>query len=270
MFKVLFLMILIPCFSLADNLKIAIIDTGVNIDHREFKSFLDHHPKDGLQAFDFITDKRKTIDNHGHGTNIASLIALNNKTKFKIIPLRFTDGSDKTETMIRDMQNFNKALDMAIGLDVNIINISYTHGMFRHSEYELFKKAKDKKILVIVAAGNNNQDLNTENEFDKTYPCMYDLENVICVGNWDSDKKQKADNSNYNGRVFNYVDGNLKIGLGKTNASPEESLNIMSGSSQSAALLSRWILDQKTNGKKYEDILKILKNQKIIEVGEKK
>lgn len=257
-------LILNPTITFAHDLKIAVIDTGVNLDHTDFKPFLIYDKKDGLQAFDFITSQRKTVDTDGHGTNVASLIILGNTVKFKLIPLRFTDGNDQKDNMIRDMQNFNKALKMAIGLEVDVINISSTHGLARNSELELFKEAQNKKILVLVAAGNQGLDLNKADMLDKPYPCMYDLPNVVCVGNWDPTKHTRIPSSNYNGRVNNYVDGNNKVGLGKSGASLMDSLNIMSGSSQATALLSRWVLWQKSQGKTYEQILELLHKQKVI------
>lgn len=88
-----------------EPVRVAIIDTGVNLEHKDFKPFLDRHPKDGLQAYDFITSKRTTVDTQGHGTNIATILTMNNKDKIKIIPLRFTDGSDSSSVLIRDMKN---------------------------------------------------------------------------------------------------------------------------------------------------------------------
>jgi serine protease len=242
----------------ADPVRVAIIDTGVNLEHKEFKPFLERHPKDGLQAYDFITKKRTTVDEQGHGTNIASILTRDNSDKFKMIPLRFTNGSDSYKDLFRDMTNFNEALKMAIELDVDVINISYTHIIPRPSEEALFKKAQEKKIIIVAAAGNSGEDLDKLDEMHKTYPCSYNLPNIICVGNWDKTKDQKDENTNFGGRVKNFADGNLVIGLGKNSKNLEDSLNIMSGSSQAAAKVSRWIVHQKSKGKTFDEILSLL------------
>jgi subtilisin family serine protease len=260
----LFLTIFFALQAFGDPVKVAIVDTGVNLEHSEFKPFLDKHPKDGLQAYDFIAKKRNTIDIQGHGTNIASIITLSNKNKFKIIPLRFTNGSDSADDLFRDMSNFNQAVNMAIELGVDVINISYTHIIPRFSEEELFKKAQAKGIIVVVAAGNTGTDLDTLDDNHKTYPCNYNLENIICVGNWDNTTGKRAESSNYGGRVKIYTDGNNVVGLGKNSTDPTETLNIMSGTSQAAAKISRWIIQQKINGKKYQEILKLVQSTPVI------
>lgn len=259
-----FLALFFALQSFADPVRVAIIDTGVNMEHSQFKPFLDKHPKDGLQAYDFIAKKRKTIDIQGHGTNVASIIVLNNSDKFKIIPLRFTNGSDTSDDLFRDMSNFNQALTMAIEMDVDVINISYTHIIPRGTEEELFKKAQAKKIIIVAAAGNSGSDLEKLDDIHKTYPCSYNLPNIICVGNWDTKNNQKDENTNFGGRVSIFADGNYVVGLGKTSKNPEDAINMMSGSSQAAAKVSRWIVHQKVKGKTFEEILALVKSTPVM------
>lgn len=153
---------------------------------------------------------------------------------------------------------------MAIELGVDVINISYTHIIPRWSEEELFKKAHEKKIIIVAAAGNAGEDLEKLDDNHKTYPCNYKLENIICVGNWDPEKKQKGESTNYGGRVKIFADGNNIVGLGKNSKKLEDSLNIMSGSSQAAAKVSRWIAHQKTKGKTYEEILTLVQSTQVL------
>lgn len=219
-----------------------------------------------MQGYDFFKNSRKITDTQGHGTHVTSLITLDNPVKFKIIPLRFTDGSDGTN-VLKDMQNFNKALEMAIDLDVDIINISYTHKLFRHSELELLKKAQAKGILVITAAGNEGKNQDEIADINlKSYPCNYELDNVICVGNWDSQENKIDTSSNFGGRVLNFVDGNSKVGLGKS-TDLHDKLEIMSGSSQAAALMTKWVIQEKNKGIKNKEILEKLQKQKTILVS---
>lgn len=267
--KLILSLLLFSSSAWADEVRVAIIDTGVNLSHQEFKPFLDRHPKDGLQAYDFLTKKRNTVDTQGHGTNIASIITLGNKDKFKIIPLRFTDGEDSADatSFFNTRDQFVKALEMAIGLDVDVINISYTHRLSSYKEEELLKKALEKKIIVVVAAGNSGDNFDKPTDSFpplETYPCNYKIENVICVGNWDKEKNKRAESSNFGGRVSVYTDGNNVVGLGKTSKNPEDSLNIMSGTSQAAAKISRWVIHQKIKGKKFDEILKTVQSQKVI------
>ena len=139
--------------------EVAILDTGVNLKIKELKTFIPVDKKDGLQAYDFVKASRKLEDTQGHGTHIFSLISMGESPKkLKIYPLRFTDGTDSPELLFTHQYRYLKALEMAVGLDVDIINISYTHGMPNEKEESLIKKALAKNILIIVAAGNKGID----------------------------------------------------------------------------------------------------------------
>jgi subtilisin family serine protease len=182
--------------------------------------------------------------------------------KLKVYPLRFTDGADSPELLFTHQYRYLKALEMAVGLDVDIINVSYTHGMPNEKEEALIKKALEKNILIIVAAGNKGIDFDKKKD-SLTYPCNYELANVVCVGNYDKEKKARDENSNFGSAVKVWTDGNLKVGFSNDLT---EGLTIMSGSSSSAALITRELARLKTREERQKKIMEWIKTKEPVVV----
>lgn len=243
-----FLIILLTSLNVSAQ-TVAVIDTGIDLKHKGFKNHLIKDKKDGLQAYDFVNNTRKMKDKQGHGTHVAGIIVLQNP-KIKIIPLKFSDqGEARKFDYIGEHLRYLKALEMAIGLEVDVINISSTHSLSSFKEQELLKKALEKKIIVMVASGNDNKNLTESPE----YPCSYDLENVICVGNGTLAKK--SENSNYGKDVDLWVPGEMVVSF-----IPGNELDIKSGSSQATARATAKVLTLSYKTKSFQELIKELQS----------
>ena len=259
--RIFIFLLLLGLSSVGSTTEIAILDTGLNLKIKELKRFIPVDKKDGLQAYDFVKNNRKLEDTQGHGTHIFSIISMGESPKnLKIYPLRFSDGQDSPELLFTHQYRYIKALEMAVGLDVDIINISYTHGMPNEKEESLIKKALEKNILIIVAAGNKSIDFDKKKD-SLTYPCNYEIANVICVGNYDNSAKAKDNSSNFGSAVKIWTDGNLKVGF-SNNLS--EGLTIGSGSSYSAALITRELSKLKTRQERKSKVEEWIKNKEPV------
>lgn len=164
------------CF--ARTIRVAVIDTGVDFQHPALKNKLEISNINGIKyGWDF-SGYGSTQDNNGHGTHIASLIAMENNLgqspEVRLIILKYYDNKDqKKDPMASSIEALNKALD----LNVDIVNYSGGGPIFNQEEFEVLKKMNDKGILVVAAAGNENQDIDQKG----FYPASYDLPNIISV-----------------------------------------------------------------------------------------
>lgn len=189
--------------------KIAIIDTGLNVNDARFK----HLCKDGHKDFSG-TDM---IDRYGHGTHIAGIIDKNASNNFCIVMIKYYDSA-KTNAL----ESFVNALKYAISLNPKIVNISLSGSGFNQEELDVFKS--NSAIKYVVSAGNNGIKLNT---FTTIYPAQYApvVPNMVVVGGLNNGKR--AWYSNYGdvvrhweeGTIFSYsVDGGNKVLSGTSQA----------------------------------------------------
>lgn len=165
----------------AKKLKVAIIDTGA--------------PKQKAECYEaYNFTESKTVDDYnGHGSNVAALIENNaGKDSYCPIYMKYYDVV-KPEN---NLKNTLAALKTAILIDVDVIVYAAGGTDYSKEEAALIKQALDKKIVVIVAAGNEGHDLGKSCNY---YPACSDSR-VIVVGCKDS-KRNKCSFSNYGSRV---------------------------------------------------------------------
>jgi subtilisin family serine protease len=194
------------------TIKVAVIDTGIDPKYKAQLPLCPSGHKDftgtGLE------------DNIGHGTHIAGLIDLYAKgSDYCQIILKAYDKSSKVDSLT----SYQEALGEAIALDVDVINVSANGPGSSFKERWTVKKALDKGITVVVAAGNDatNLDVNCN-----TYPACYDPR-IIVVGN-KTKTGQRAHSSNY-GKIVKIYEVGEDV----------ESINgTLSGTSQSTAIVS--------------------------------
>ena len=184
--------------------KIAILDCGAPPAVSDI--FLRRHVDMNLaQTMIPNTDK---FDGHGHGTGVASIIA-----RFidkidplfaAIVPIKVLNSSGQGEIWYTI-----KGIDAATNMNVNFINlslISFNKAGEHSNETPLqtaIDKARNKGILVIVAAGNHGQNLDTypasvqlQNR-DIWEPANLPNDNIICVGATPKCIKKRAWFSNW-------------------------------------------------------------------------
>lgn len=150
------------------NVKIAIMDSGVDSTHRDLEGvYISHY-----NAIDSTND---AIDRLGHGTAMAGIITANDNGKgitgissnVEILSIKVLDDQGKG-----DLSSFVSGIEWAIKQDVDVINMSF--GIKRDDPLlkGAVEKAIDKGIIIIAAAGNN-PGMSTQ------FPAAY--ENVISV-----------------------------------------------------------------------------------------
>ena len=219
------------------NVKIAVIDTGIDYKNNTLKSaLLKKHGSElisatkgnyGIDISYNSSSPSMPDDNHGHGTHIAGIInEINPNAKLLIIKYFNPKASeeDNLDATIR-------AINTAVEANVDIINYSSGGEGYNLKEYEALKRAQDKGILVIAAAGNNGKNIDSGN--DAYYPASYDLNNIISVINLKSESQVH--------KTSNYGLKNADIGALGTNIHsfiPGGRIATLSGTSQATAIIS--------------------------------
>ena len=156
---------------------VAVVDTGADVSH----SFLSGRMKSG---YDLVEDDATPQDGHGHGTHVSgTIVDCTPEMKINIMPVRvLDDGGSGSDSVV------GLGIQYAADHGANVINMSL--GGFGHSEYidSQIKYAVSKNVVVVVAAGNENQ--------DTKYYCPAGDTECVTVAAVDKNKS-KANFSNY-------------------------------------------------------------------------
>ena len=204
------------------NIKIAVIDTGVDYNHPDLKDqmWINEAEKNGkpgvdddgngyvddIHGINAIDGTGDPMDDQGHGTHCSGVIgAAHNKkgimgimANVQIMGLKFLSSTGRG-----DVAGAIKAIDYAIAQKVHIMSNSWGSTEESKALEEAVQRASEAGIIFIAAAGNDG----TNNDKRPFYPANYDFDNVITVGAHDK-RGNKASFSNYGKeRVHIYAPG---------------------------------------------------------------
>ena len=236
------------------NVTIAVIDTGVDFSHPDLinskwtnlkeaggKPGVDDDNNgyvDDFYGWDYVTKSGKQIvDVHGHGTHIAGLIAARSKTSegfsgvcpgAKIMSLRY-HGPEVSGTQALDFTV--KAINYAIDNGADIINYSGGGRYYSSDEHRAMKRALEKGVIVVAAAGNEMS--NVDDEANKYYPASYGLTNIISVAGINA-SGVKVSSSNWGKKSVDLAAPGKDILSTGLNGSYQ----LLTGTSQATALVS--------------------------------
>lgn len=193
------------------NIKVAVIDTGVDYTHNDLKSNLMVNEAelnglanvdddgngyvDDIYGYDFANNDSDPMDGHGHGTHCAGVIGASHDKigirgvmgKVQILSIKFL-----TDSGSGSLEGALKSIDYATARGVDVMSNSWGGGGRSQALFEAIERAQKAGILFVAAAGNANND----NDAKATYPANYKLDNVVSVGAHDG-KGKRASFSNY-------------------------------------------------------------------------
>jgi serine protease len=181
---------------------VAVVDTGIDYVHPDLAPNIWANPGeiagdsvdndgnskvDDIRGWDFANNDADPMDDDvdSHGSHVAGIIgaAGNNglgvsgiNRNIKLMPLKVlrADG-------LGDIANIVAAIDYAIAKGVAVINASYAFDCGTapsQSERDALDRARTAGILVVLAAGNDGCDSDTQ----PTYPASHALNNILSVG----------------------------------------------------------------------------------------
>lgn len=233
---------------------VAIVDSGLDINHTEFKNNLWNNPYDQLDGidndkngyvddingWDFVQNDGTPQDGLFHGTHVAGIVSQIVKDKAQIMPLRFQNDNGLGYAGAA-ASSIHYAVDMKLkGVNIVAINCSFGGLDSMPSVLETaIKRANDNGIVVVMAAGNNATDM----DLSPKYPGSLKLSNSLTVAAINPDMSL-ANYSNY---------GKNSVDVGAPGSSiysslPNNTYGYVSGSSMAAPVVSATVALLKTLG----------------------
>lgn len=247
--KIILVILLLSVKSIA-QVNITVIDQGIDKNHPWFK--------DVKSISTVMTEDKSTEDEvDGHGTHVAGIIVKNSNPKDINLHI-VKNQSESFLKKARSLPLFDKSLNddewgghlllavkEAIKNKTNIINLSQIILYATPQIQQAIELAKENNILIIAASGNKDFNLTLVKkgfkrklgnpEFESgSFPCSFQMDNVICVGNYEKIKK-RVPISNFGKDIIDvWAYGNEIVSAcvgGKTNC-------VMSGTSMSSPRVS--------------------------------
>lgn len=253
---------------------VAVIDTGVDIDHPELKDQILKNEKEcdenGMPYLDRSIDRDNNgfksdchgfnfaatdpqyfqfpLDDKNHGTHVAGIIAAkrdNNigiagvSDKIKILPVKVTgfvdETSDRDNLILKaPSQRIAQGILYAVTRGVDVINLSLGWPKSMDTEYMRRAILIAKSRNISIVAAAGNNNTNAN-----IYPCAY--QGVICVGSINADGNI-SDFSNFGGEVDILAPGDQILSTIPTTFAPIkmniQGYDILSGTSQAAPFVS--------------------------------
>jgi len=163
-----------------EEVVVAVVDSGINASHPHFEDRL-------VEGYDCVENDKVPQDTNGHGSHVASTVVsvAKGNENVKIMPVRVFGSGNTTPSSI-----IASGIGFATEKNVDIINLSL--GGYDASSYTVSaaKKALNKGIIVVAAAGNDGYDLTKMPHYPSS------VQGVISVSAVDSDNAL-ASFSNY-------------------------------------------------------------------------
>ncbi|WP_161816021.1 S8 family serine peptidase [Steroidobacter agaridevorans] len=191
---------------------IAVLDSGVDYTHQDlaaniFSNTADCNTNgidddangyvDDCHGIDTVNGDSNPMDDNGHGTHVAGLIAAVGDNNIgvtgvawhaRVLPCKFLDanGSGSVGDAIACLDYIASFHDR--GVNIVATNNSWGEGIYSRALYDAIARQQQRGILFVAAAGNSTstapQSIDDSHLFEagSMFPCAYPLPNVICVG----------------------------------------------------------------------------------------
>lgn len=197
-----------PVFGIAQSVTFAVVDTGLEADHPDIEPRL-WQSAAGRMGYDFVNDDEDPTDDNGHGTHVAGIIAAqrNNAEGIKgvmgdfskIMALKTQDAQGNGS--LSDVVN---AINWAAENGADVINLSLASRNRNVAVETAIKAAIAKNIVVVTAAGNDNQ-LLAANNFITPISYSAEIRGLIGVGSIDAITLAKSSFSNFSPSLVEIV-----------------------------------------------------------------
>jgi thermitase len=188
----------------SSHVTVAVVDTGIDASHPDLAPNVWTNPGesgggretngrdddgngriDDVHGWDFVDSDSQPQDGNGHGTHVAGTIAARGNDGIGVVGVSWSAGLMALRVLGDDGSGFVSDAVSAYGYaarsGARVVNASLGGDSFSRAERDAIAAAPS--TLFVVAAGNDGAD----NDATPTYPCDYDLANVICVAASDRD-----------------------------------------------------------------------------------
>lgn len=176
--------------------RVAVLDTGVDTDHPDLRDNLytngNETPDNGIDddengyvddyhGINLVAGKGDGEDDNGHGTHVSGIISGRGNNGIgiagvcwsaQIIPIKFMDSSARGAT-----SDVIDGIEYAIKRGATVVNGSFASSSKSQALEDEIKHAKDRGVLLVVAAGNHSSNIDKE----KSYPASFTGGNLLVV-----------------------------------------------------------------------------------------
>ncbi|WP_214847346.1 S8 family peptidase [Exiguobacterium sp. s193] len=165
--------------------RVAVIDSGINPTYADFAGRVRMD-----LGYDFVNHQKYAIDDHGHGTHVAAIIAANSDNTYGMSGINAKASIIPIKVMGADNAGMNsdiaKGIIYAVKKKAKVINLSLGGWFSSRTIEEALAYAKKHDVLVVAATGNDGFSL-------LSYPAR--SEYVLSVGSTNRfDQKSKFSN----------------------------------------------------------------------------
>jgi thermitase len=165
---------------------IAIIDTGVQLNHPDLESKL-------VPGYNFSENNNNADDYHGHGTHCAGIAAAATNNGVGVAGIGFNSRIMPIKIFPNaTISAVTGAVTFAADNGAKVLSMSYGGYFYSQTEFDALEYASNKGCVLVAGAGNDNVD-------ERFYPAAYN--HVIAVGSTNQ-QDQKSDFSQFG----NWVD----------------------------------------------------------------
>jgi subtilisin family serine protease len=191
--------------------KVAILDTGIDVNHPDLVSNLWHNSgekanngedddKNGYVDDYYGVNVRigsgSGIDNDGHGTHIAGIIGASANNAVGISGVCWKGSLMSVKFMsffgVGSTSDAAEGIRYAVKMGARVINASFGSSSASSTLHDAIAYAKSKGALIVVAAGNDHVNIDKK----PSYPASYTDGNILTVAASDANDKL-ASFSNY-------------------------------------------------------------------------
>ena len=199
---------------------IAVIDTGVDLDHPEFSGRI-------VPGYDFVDSDNEADDGNGHGTHVAGTIGGANDgigitgvaPDASIMPIRVlgNDGYGYTSDILAGVY-------WSADNGADVINLSLGGGGYSQAMADAIAYASNKGSVVVMAAGNSGSQ-------SPDYPAAHAVNHGLAVGAVNQQKTMAGFSNRAGSTVLDYV---TAPGTSIYSTVPDAGYDYLSGTSMAA------------------------------------
>lgn len=225
----------------AANVVVAVVDTGVNLNHQDIAANLWTNPsptKNDIHGANFVGGRGSMVsgdptDDDAHGTHVAGTIGAvgNNSTASTGIAWKVQIMAVKVfpPNAAGSVSEIAAGVNYAVAHGAQIINASYgadSSSGFSQTELAAITGARNAGVIFVAAAGNASSNM----DISRFYPASHALDNIISVGA--SNRRDEISSfSNYGAAVDLFAPGEDIVSL---NFADNTSTITFSGTSMAA------------------------------------
>jgi thermitase len=246
--------------------QVAVLDTGTQTNHPDLQPNVWHNSHevddnnkdddkngyvDDYYGVDLVAGKGSGEDDEGHGTHVSGIIAGHGDNATggaglcwsgSIMPVKFMNSKGKGSTSDAIL-----GIDYAVDEGAKVINCSFGSSSKSSSLQDAVDSAQDKGVLMVIAAGNSSESIDTSPE----YPAAFTNGNIITVAAV-TDSGALASFSNFGAKLVDLGAPGDNI----VSTYPTSTYKVLSGTSMATPMVSAAaaMLRHEDTGQSYKDI----------------